>query len=104
MRKLLIPLALVAALLGAAPASAHGEIPVAGVVKAVNATSLEIYMEDGRIVSLQTDANTRVVMDGKRLRLTDLKVGQSVKALGYGDSLSDLVALDVTVTKPGQSG
>ncbi|MDP3739523.1 MAG: DUF5666 domain-containing protein [Hyphomonadaceae bacterium] len=104
MHKLLIPLALAAALLGASPAWAHGEIPVAGVVAAVTATTLEINMKDGKTVTLQMDANTRVEMAGKKLRLTDIKVGQSVKALGFGDSLSDLVALDVTITVPGQGG
>ena len=34
------------------------------------------------------------------LRFKDLKVGHSVKALGFGDSLADLVAIDVNIEPP----
>ena len=40
---------------------------------------------------------------GKRLELKDVKVGQSVKALGFGDNLADLVAIDVVITPAGKA-
>ena len=60
----------------------------------------------GRVVTLDVDGNTRVLMTGKRLTLNDVKVGQSIKALGLGDSMTDLVAIDVTIEppKPGKGG
>ena len=105
MRKPLIAIAAaVIALFGATPASAHDEMAVVGVVKAVTATSLEIKMKDGQTVILEMDANTRVALAGKRLGVSDLKVGQSVKALGFGDSLKDLIAFDVVINEPGKGG
>lgn len=104
MRKILAPLAAVAALLGAVPAAAHDEKPVAGQVTAVTAKSIDIKTSDGQVVTLEVDSNTRVMKDGKRLAPKDVKVGQSVKALGFGDSLKDLVAIDVTITAPGKGG
>lgn len=104
MSKFLAPLAAVAALLVAAPAAAHDEVPVAGQVMAVSAKSVQIKMKDGKTVTLEVDSNTRVMKDGQRLAPKDLKVGQTVKALGFGDSVEDLVAIDVTITAPGKAG
>ncbi len=105
MRKSLIALAAaISTLFSAAPASAHDEMAVVGIVKAVTATTLEIKMKDGQSVVLEMDANTRVALAGKRLGVSDLKVGQSVKALGFGDSLKDLIAFDVVINEPGKGG
>jgi hypothetical protein len=104
MRKILAPLAAVATLLIAAPSAAHDEMPVAGRVTAVTATSIQLKTKGGQVVTLGVDSNTRVMRDGKRLTPKDVKVGQSVKALGFGDSLKDLVAIDVTITAPGKGG
>lgn len=104
MRKTLAPLVAVAALLIAAPAVAHDEMPVAGQVTAVTASSIQLKTKGGQVVTLEVDGNTRVMRGGKRLTANDVKVGQSVKALGYGDSLKSLVAIDVTITAPGKGG
>jgi hypothetical protein len=103
MRKLLIVLAsLAATLFAAAPALAHDEMVVMGVVKAVNETTLEITLKDGKTGKLTVDRNTRVDREGKRLALGDIKVGQSLKILGYGDSAADLVAIDLTILADGK--
>ena len=104
MRKILAPFAAVATLLIAAPAAAHEEMPVAGQVMAVTAKTIQVKTKGGQLVTLELDSNTRVMRDGKRLTSKDVKVGQSVKALGFGDSLKDLVAIDVTITVPGKGG
>lgn len=104
MRKFLAPLAAIATLLAAAPASAHDEMPVSGQVTAVTAKAIQVKTKDGKVVTLEVDGNTRVMKDGKRLQPKDLKVGQSVKALGFGDNHNDLVAIDVTITAPGKGG
>lgn len=93
-----------AALLAAGPALAHDEVPVTGQVTAVTAKSIQVRIKDGRLVNLEVDGNTRVTRDGKRLGAKDVKVGQTVKALGFGDSAADLVAIDVTITVPGKGG
>lgn len=103
MRKLLLPLAAVSVLFAAAPAVAHDEMEIAGQVTAVTAKTVQLRTKDGKAVTLEVDANTRVKMAGKTLGLKDLKVGQTVKALGFGDSMTDLVAIDVTI-QPAASG
>lgn len=100
MRKLLLPLAALSVLFAAAPAAAHDEMEVAGKVTAVTAKSIQLRTQDGKLVTLEVDGNTRVKGAGKSLGLKDVKVGQSVKALGFGDSLADLVAIDVTINPP----
>jgi Domain of unknown function (DUF5666) len=102
MRNLLAPIAAAAALLAAAPAVAHDEMPVAGQVTGVTAKTIQVKTKDGKTVTLEVDGNTRVMKDGKRLTAKDVKVGQSVKALGFGDNINDLVAIDVTITAPGK--
>ena len=104
MRKILAPLAAVATLFIAAPAAAHDEMLVAGQVAAVTATSIQLKTKDGQVVTLAVDGNTRVMRDGKRLTPKDVKIGQSVKALGFGDKLKDLVAIDVTIIAPAKGG
>ncbi|MFN9847650.1 MAG: hypothetical protein ACK56C_04710 [Alphaproteobacteria bacterium] len=106
MHKFLAPLTVATALLGAHPAAAHDEMTVAGQVTVVTAKTIQVRMKDGQLVTLDVDGNTRVVMAGKRLTLKNVKVGQSVKALGFGDKLTDLVAIDVTIDppRPGKGG
>ncbi|UTP38226.1 DUF5666 domain-containing protein [Phenylobacterium sp. LH3H17] len=100
MRNVLAPFAAAAALLVALPAAAHDEMSVAGQVTAVSAKTIQLRMQDGKVVTLEVDSNTRVKMAGKPLGLKDLKVGQSVKALGFGDSMTDLVAIDLVISPP----
>jgi hypothetical protein len=97
-------LAAAVALFAAVPALAHEDIPVAGQVTAVTAKAIQVRTKEGRVVTLEIDGNTRVMRDGKRLGAKDVKVGQTVKALGFGDSAADLVAIDVTITAPGKGG
>lgn len=100
MRNLLLPLAALSVLIAAPPALAHDEIEVTGKVAAVTAKTLQLRTGDGKIVTLEVDSNTRVVQAGKRVTPAAVKVGQSVKALGFGDSLADLVAIDITINPP----
>lgn len=103
MRKILAPLAAAAVFLSALPAAAHDEMEVAGQVTAVTAKTLQLRTKDGQLVTMDVDTNTRVMMSGKRLTLKDVKVNQAVKALGFGDKLTDLVAIDVEISPPGKA-
>jgi len=101
MRKFLAPLVIATALFGALPAAAHEEVPVDGQVTAVSAKTVQIKTKAGSVVTLDVDTNTRVLQAGKRLALKDLKVGQTVKAVGFGDSMTDLIAIDVEIVGKG---
>ncbi len=100
MRKILSTLAATAFLSTAVPAIAHDEMPVSGQVTAVTPTSIQLRTKDGKVVKLGVDSNTRVKQGDKRLTAKDVKVGQSVKALGFGDNVNALVAIDVTIVPP----
>ena len=101
MRKFLAPLVIASALFSALPAEAHEEVPVDGQVTAVSAKTVAIKTKAGQVVTLDVDSNTRVLQAGKRLALKDLKVGQAVKAVGFGDSMTDLIAIDVEIVGKG---
>lgn len=100
MRKILAFLAVAAACICASPAAAHDEKSVVGQVTAVTGKMIQVRTKDGQAVTLDIDGNTRVMSAGKRLSLKDLKAGQSVKALGFGDSMTDLVAIDIVINPP----
>lgn len=100
MRSIFAALGFAAALLCAAPASAHGELEVAGTVTAISATTLEIRTAAGKVVRISLDAQTRYASAGKRLTAADVKVGQRVDVIGVGDSFEDIAAMDVTVEAP----
>jgi hypothetical protein len=98
MHKFLAPFTAAAVLLAAMPAAAHDEMSVVGQVTAVTAKTVQLRTKSGQTVTLEVDGNTRVLLAGKRLGLKDVKVGQAVKALGMGDSMTSLVAIDVEIT------
>lgn len=99
MHRFLAPLAAAAALLAAVPAAAHDEMSVVGQVTAVTPKTLQVRTKSGQVITLEVDGETRVLMAGKRLGLKDVKVGQAVKALGMGDSITKLMAIDVEITR-----
>nr|WP_295107551.1 hypothetical protein [uncultured Caulobacter sp.] len=103
MRKFLASLIVASAVLSAMPAAAHQDVPLAGKITAVTAKTIDVVTSEGEIVTLDVDNNTRVAMDGKRLTPKDIKIGQTVNVLGYGDSMTDLTAIDVTIASPGKS-
>ncbi|WP_145998455.1 hypothetical protein [Caulobacter flavus] len=103
MRKFLASLIAVSAVLWAMPAAAHEEFPVSGKVLAITAKTIQIKAKEGDTVTLDLDNNTRVVQGGKRVTIKEVKVGQSVDVLGFGDSFSDLTAIDITILPPGKA-
>lgn len=98
MQKFLAPLTAAAVLLAALPAAAHDEMSVVGQVTSVTAKAIQLRTKTGQTVTLEVDGNTRVLLAGKRMGYKDVKVGQSVKALGMGDSITKLTAIDVEIT------
>ncbi|MCR5877300.1 hypothetical protein [Phenylobacterium sp. J367] len=79
-------------------------MPVAGQVTAVTAKTIQVKMKDGKVVTLEVDGNTRVAKSGQRLGIKDVKVGQTVNAIGFGDNMSSLIAIDVNITAPSKGG
>ena len=97
MCKFLASLVVASAVLTAMPAAAHEEYPVAGKITAVTAKTIQIKAKEGDTVTLDIDNSTRVMQGGKRVTLKEIKVGQSVDVVGFGDGMNDLTALDITI-------
>jgi Cu/Ag efflux protein CusF len=104
MRTPLAMIAAAAAMLAATAAVAHDEFSVTGKITAVVQQSIQVTSSNGQVAKLKLDKDTRVMSAGKRAALKDLKVGQTVKAMGIGDSRKDLTAIDVTIQAAGRAG
>ena len=52
---------------------------VGGEVVSVDGTNVKIKGKDGAEVTVATDANTAVMIDGKEAKVADLKAGQKVR-------------------------
>lgn len=95
-------LATLAALtVGLAPALAHDDYRIIGTVTKVTATSLEVKQaKDGKVIAMKTDSASLVTRDKKKTGRTELKVGLNVVVDARGDSLEDLVVLEVRIVPP----
>jgi hypothetical protein len=99
--RLTIVTGLLALLASAAGAMAHEEYRVIGTVTRVSAKVLDVKQtRDGKTLSMKLDAATLVTRDKEKVGVAALKTGQSVVVDASGDSLEDLVALEVRIVPP----
>jgi uncharacterized cupredoxin-like copper-binding protein len=81
---------------GSARPSAHDEFRIIGAVTKVTATSLDVKQtKDGQVVSMKMDKETTVTRDGRKVERVEIKTGGSVVVDALGDSLKDLLVLEV---------
>lgn len=98
MRRLVIVIGVVAMMLGVAPVWAHDDYRIIGTVLKVSAGKLDVKQtKDGKTISMKTDAATLVTRDKKKVSSAELKTGTNVVADARGDSLKDLVVLEVRI-------
>ena len=96
MKRLSLALSCLAILTLTAVLSAHDEYRVIGTATKLTATSLDVKQtKDGKIVSMKMDKQTIVTRDKKTVDRSELKVGASVVVDALGDSLKDLLVLEV---------
>jgi len=87
---------LIAALLGGATASAHDRYRIVGTVTKITADEITVkQVKDNSLVEMDHDRNTKVTRDGKPAKIADVKVGGSVVIDALGDSILDLVVLEI---------
>ncbi len=80
---------------------AHDEYRVIGTVTRVSAKILDVKQtRDGKTLSMKLDAATLVTRDKEKVGVAALRTGQSVVVDASGDSLDDLVALEVRIVPP----
>jgi hypothetical protein len=85
----------------AAPAMAHDDYRIIGTIAKVTAKILDVKQtKDGKTISMRTDEATLVTRDKKKVGAAELKAGLSVVVDARGDSLEDLVVLEVRIVPP----
>ncbi|ODS57799.1 MAG: hypothetical protein ABS36_04985 [Acidobacteria bacterium SCN 69-37] len=78
--------------------SAHDEYRIIGTVTKISAATLTVKQsKDGKVFTMKTDANTIVTRDKKKVARTEMKTGAYVVVDALGDSLEDLVVLEVRI-------
>jgi hypothetical protein len=86
---------------GLAPALAHDDYRIIGTITRVTATALDVRQtKDGRTIAMTTDSATLVTRDKKKVERAELKTGLNVVVDARGDSLEDLVVLEVRLVPP----
>jgi hypothetical protein len=84
-----------------APALAHDDYRIIGTITRVTATTLDVKQaKDGRTIAMKTDAATLVTRDKKKVERAELRAGLNVVVDARGDSLEDLVILEVRLVPP----
>ena len=100
-RRIMIAVGIVGMMLSVAPAWAHDDYRIIGTVLKVSAGKLDVKQtKDGKTISMKTDAATIVTRDKKKVSSAELKTGINVVVDARGDSLKDLVVLEVRIVPP----
>lgn len=81
--------------------SAHDEYRIIGAVSKITATQIDVkQIKDGKIIEIDIDQQTKVTRDKKPAAVRDIKVGGSVVVEALGDSILDLLALEIRLVPP----
>jgi hypothetical protein len=81
-----------------APAMAHDEIGVVGTVLSFEAPQLRVTTRRGNVIAnLTVGSLTKVLRDKARVGEQELKPGQFVVAVGYGDGYDELEAVSIEI-------
>ena len=100
-RRLMIAGLLAGLIVGTAPVAAHDDYRIIGTITNVTANTLDVKQtKDGKTIAMATDEDTVVTRDKKKVSLRELKVGLSVVVDANGDSLEDLVVLEIRIVPP----
>jgi len=101
MRKLLTAATLGAAMLiGTGAALGHEEFRVIGTLTSRAETTIEVASRDGATRSIKVDRQTVVTRDAEPVDVSTLEAGMTVVIDAYGDSLDDLLALEIRIVPP----
>lgn len=86
----------VALALAIAGLSAHAQYRIIGVITKVTPASLEVRQtKDGKLIAMDMDSESFVTRDKKRVSRAELKVGSHVVVDACGDSLKELLVMEV---------
>ncbi len=97
-RRLMMAGVLVALIAGVARVAAHDDYRVIGTIVKASAKSLDVKQtKDGKTITMAMDETTLVTRDKKTIGAKELKAGLSVVVDARGDSLEDLLVVEVRI-------
>jgi hypothetical protein len=95
-RRLMVVAVLAALVPGTTAVFAHDDYRIIGTVGKVTAKTIDVKQtKDGKIISMQINGETIVTRDKKKVDRAELKTGLNVVVDARGDSLKDLLVLEV---------
>ena len=99
MRHIAIALTVVAALVTPPTLRAHDRYRIVGTVTKLSADEITVkQVKDNALIEMDHDKKTKVTLENKKAgRISDVKVGASVVIDAFGDSILDLVVLEIRV-------
>ena len=83
--------------LGAAQVFAHDEYRIIGTIAAMKNSHLEVKSREGKMVTIKVDGETLVYRDNKKVDATELRTGRYVVVDALGDTVTDLLAVEVRI-------
>jgi hypothetical protein len=86
-------------LAGMSPLSAHDTFRIIGTITKADQYVVEVKTKEGEIVTVRLDTGTSISRDSKKADVFELKTGGSIVVDALGDSVYDLVALDVRIVR-----
>jgi hypothetical protein len=95
-RRLMVVAVIAALVLGTTAVFAHDDYRIIGTVEKVTSKTIDVKQTtDGQIISMQINGETIVTRDKKKVDRAELKTGLNVVVDARGDSLNDLLVLEV---------
>ncbi|OGA52543.1 MAG: hypothetical protein A3G25_00010 [Betaproteobacteria bacterium RIFCSPLOWO2_12_FULL_63_13] len=94
-RRLTISAAFALLLLGAPGMSAHDEFRIIGTIAKRQESQLDVKTKEGKTISIALNKETFISRDKKKVAIAELRIGRSVVVDALGDSIDELVALEV---------
>lgn len=95
-RRFMMAAFLAVLVIGTAPMAAHDDYRVIGTITKVTAKTLDVKQtKDGKTISMTMNGATVVTRDKKKVGAGELKTGLSAVVDARGDSLKDLLVLEV---------
>ena len=82
--------------------AAHDEFRIIGTITRLQGSQLEVKAKDGKVVSVKLDSQTYIHRDKEKEKVaaTELKTGRSVVVDALGDSMADLLAVEIRIVPP----
>jgi hypothetical protein len=81
------------------PVAAHDEFRIIGTITQLKGSQLQVKAKDGKVVSVKLDSQTYIHRDKEKEKVntTELKAGRSVVVDALGDTIADLLAVEIRI-------